>query len=336
MTPVAVGSKKSRADGRAAAAETEAPVPAPPEGDSLQHVAFLYENESQYLSGISAFVRAAVRRDDPVLVAVPGFRAGQLRDELGRDARRVAFADMAEMGLNPGRIIPALHAFTDRQPGGRASVVGEVSWPGRSEAESREVARHEALVNRALGGVPLTAVCAYDLLRLPAGVLATAEQTHPILARPGHWSASPAFLGADEVPPGCREPLPRPPEEAETCRYHRDLRPVRLLIERWADLTGLPADRAADVVLAVSELAANTLRHTQGGGTLRVWRAAGELVCDISDEGWIADPLAGRRRPAPDEPGGHGLWLVHQVCDLVETRTGPAGTTIRLHMSLPG
>ncbi len=46
----------------------------------------------------------------------------------------------------------------------------------------------------------------------------------------------------------------------------------------------------------------------------------------------IADPLAGRQRPAPDAPGGHGLWLVNQICDLVELRSGPAGTSIRMHM----
>ena len=46
------------------------------------------------------------------------------------------------------------------------------------------------------------------------------------------------------------------------------------------------------------------------------------------------DPLVGRRRPA--EATGLGLWVVHQVCDLVELRTGPAGTTIRTHMRLAG
>jgi hypothetical protein len=30
----------------------------------------------------------------------------------------------------------------------------------------------------------------------------------------------------------------------------------------------------------------------------------------------------------------YGLWLVNQVCDLVQARTGRAGTTIRLHMRL--
>jgi hypothetical protein len=32
--------------------------------------------------------------------------------------------------------------------------------------------------------------------------------------------------------------------------------------------------------------------------------------------------------------GGNGLWVVNQVCDLVQARTGRAGTTTRLHMRL--
>ena len=48
----------------------------------------------------------------------------------------------------------------------------------------------------------------------------------------------------------------------------------------------------------------------------------------------ITDPLAGQRRPAPDATGGHGLWLVYQVCDLVELRSDASGTTIRMHMAI--
>ena len=33
--------------------------------------------------------------------------------------------------------------------------------------------------------------------------------------------------------------------------------------------------------------------------------------------------------------GGHGLWIVNQVCDEVEIRSDETGTTIRLHMDLP-
>ncbi len=101
-----------------------------------------------------------------------------------------------------------------------------------------------------------------------------------------------------------------------------------------ARAAGLGEGRANDLVLAVSEVAANTLRHTQSAGTLTIWREAGELVCEIQDEGTITDPLAGQRRPGPDATGGHGLWLVYQVCDLVELRSDESGTTIRMHMAI--
>jgi anti-sigma regulatory factor (Ser/Thr protein kinase) len=87
-------------------------------------------------------------------------------------------------------------------------------------------------------------------------------------------------------------------------------------------------------VLAVGEIASNTFVHTEDGGTLAIWRAGNEVVCQIQDSGYIVDPLAGRRRPAADADGGHGLWLVHQVCDLVELRSVPGQTVIRLHMRL--
>jgi hypothetical protein len=56
----------------------------------------------------------------------------------------------------------------------------------------------------------------------------------------------------------------------------------------------------------------------------------------VRDSGWIADPLAGTLRPDPDSGmGGRGLWVVHQVCDLVEARSSAnAGTTTRVHMNL--
>jgi hypothetical protein len=54
----------------------------------------------------------------------------------------------------------------------------------------------------------------------------------------------------------------------------------------------------------------------------------------VDDSGQITDPLARHRAPSDDVAGGQGLWLVNQVCDLVQARSGPAGTTTRLHMRL--
>ena len=105
------------------------------------------------------------------------------------------------------------------------------------------------------------------------------------------------------------------------------------MVESHARRTSLAAERVADLVLAVNEIAANTLGHTSSGGTLQVWHDAAEILCQVQDHGWISDPLAGRVKRPPDGRG-HGLFLVNQLCDLVELRTGQAGTTARMHMGL--
>jgi anti-sigma regulatory factor (Ser/Thr protein kinase) len=130
-------------------------------------------------------------------------------------------------------------------------------------------------------------------------------------------------------------PLPAPPPGAMSYRYTTDLAAVRAVVYRYAMQAGLPESRAIDLVLAVSEVAANTVRHARSPGSLKIWYDTEEIVCQIQDEGVIADPLAGHRRPSLEAGGGHGLWIVNQVCDEVELRSDETGTTIRLHMDLP-
>jgi anti-sigma regulatory factor (Ser/Thr protein kinase) len=136
------------------------------------------------------------------------------------------------------------------------------------------------------------------------------------------------------VPPSRSRPLPAPTNDAMYHTYRSDLSQVRALVLKHAQEAGLAEGRANDLVLAVSEVAANTLRHTQSWGTLAIWHDENEIVCEIHDSGVISDPLVGQRRPAPDASGGHGLWLVHQVCDLVELTSDTSGTTVRMHMTL--
>jgi anti-sigma regulatory factor (Ser/Thr protein kinase) len=72
--------------------------------------------------------------------------------------------------------------------------------------------------------------------------------------------------------------------------------------------------------------------HADGRGTLRVWRDEHALVCEVRDGGTLEDPLLGRERPRLDQASGRGLWLVNQLCDLVQMRSYPHGNVVRLHM----
>lgn len=119
--------------------------------------------------------------------------------------------------------------------------------------------------------------------------------------------------------------------------YTTNLSEVRILAETQAREAGLAADRVTDLVIAVSEIAANTVRYAHSPGSIQIWSDDGEIICEMRDGGVIADPdSAGRQPPSADASGGHGLWLVRQICDKVELSSDADGTIIRLRMALPG
>jgi len=101
---------------------------------------------------------------------------------------------------------------------------------------------------------------------------------------------------------------------------------------------GLSDQRLEDFVLAVNELITNAVRHGGGHGEVRLWRAAGTLVCEVSDDGGgiAQERLALHERPAPDTAGGWGLWLAEQLSDSMVVATGPTGTTVRISTALDG
>jgi anti-sigma regulatory factor (Ser/Thr protein kinase) len=303
--------------------------------DGLSHHALFYRDQREFLTCAAGFAHDGLARSEPVFIALPGSKGRLVGERLGQDSGHVAYADMAETGRNPARIIPAVRSFIDEHAGLRIRFVEEPVWPGRSAEERYEVARHEALINFAFAGVAASILCLYASDGLADSVTGTVRRTHPEILTDGHEQASASYAGADGKALAFERPLPAPPAAAEVISYLSDLRPMRRLVEGYAGRNGLSDERTANLVLAASELAANTLRHTSGGGTLRIWHTRFEILCQVEDEGWITDPLAGRRRRPAIDPG-HGLWLVNQVCDLVQLRSGRAGTTVRLHMRRSG
>jgi anti-sigma regulatory factor (Ser/Thr protein kinase) len=299
----------------------------------LKHVALFYSDQAERRAQIVAFAQAGLARGEPSFIAVPGDEARILGDQLSEEPGDLLCSDMADMGRNPARIIPELQAFIDKHPGQRVCFVGEPIWPGRSPTETCEATRHEALINLAFAGTRVTILCPYNVGRLAPSAIAGARHTHPNLLAGGRPKVATSNGAPWEIPPDCDRPLPPPPASAQALRYSTDLAPVRQLVESHARRAGLAPERAVDLVLAASEIAANTLSHAGSDGLLHVWHDEQEILCQLHDQGQITDPLAGRVRRDP-ESRGHGLFLVNQVCDLVELRTGRAGTTIRLHMRL--
>jgi anti-sigma regulatory factor (Ser/Thr protein kinase) len=249
-------------------------------------------------------------------------------------AHRVSWSDTAQVGANPARIMPVLRAFADAHAGRPVRFLQELAWTGRTIAEQREAIRHEALINVAFAAAPVRALCSYDRGKLDPAIIRSALSTHPVLMSGGTTGPSPSYDGGAVFPGEWDRPLPRPPDEAATMLFRDDLASVRAFAASQAARSGLSPDRTLDVVLAVGEVASNTFLHTRAGGTLSVWTEDNELICQVEDSGYIADPLAGRRQPTAEDDGGHGLWLVHQVCDLVELRSEPGQTVVRLHLQL--
>jgi anti-sigma regulatory factor (Ser/Thr protein kinase) len=295
----------------------------------FRHEVALYSGPAEYRSAVQPFVRDGVARGEAVLVAVPGPAAAALRDGLNGQAGGVTYADMTGLGRNPGRVISAIWDFADRHAGRPVRFVSELLWPGRSAAEIREAAAHEAMSNLAFAASALTLMCPYDTSLLAPRIIARAARAHPFVRTAAGVTPSADYLAARRPRAAA---LLRPPDRAHSLDYVRDLRSVRSFVAEHAAAAGLDPDRTADLVLAAGEVAANTVRHTAAGGTAHIWHTRREVLCQVSDRGRISDPLAGRRRPPG--AGGLGLWVVHQLCDLVELRTGPAGTTIRMHVRL--
>jgi anti-sigma regulatory factor (Ser/Thr protein kinase) len=301
-----------------------------PDEIRLTHNALLYRTEDDLVQEVRQFVEAGQEKREPVLLAFAGTRLGALQATL-KPAHLTYFQDVEEVAANPARMLPALRQWMEEHPG-PVRIIGEMMWPGRDPLEATEVIRHEALVNLALADAPATALCAYDVSALPASLLEAVEENHHGLIEVGVGPrASSAHAKPLEVweNPGPELSEPEKPVELPVTE---DLSQLRVQIRESQVLDPLPRERRPDLVLAISEAAANALRYDHPPRTLRLWRNDRRVVAEVSGAGRIEDPLSGRRRPCPQASRGWGLWVINQVCDLVELRHQEGRVRLRMHM----
>ena len=302
---------------------------------SFRHEAFFYEDDTDFVAGIVPFVREGVLLEQPVMVAVTNPRLEMVRAELGADASSVCFVDMAELGHNPARIIPGWRAFVDEHSGHGRPVrgVGEPIWEGRRRSEVAEAQLHEALLNLVVEpDTPLWLRCPYHLKALGDDIADEATRSHPALLDDDGYRGSRTYGGAPHARDLFEASLPEPDVTPEERTFGlRRLPATRRWVGHHAVRAGVPDARVGDLLVAVNEVASNSVRHGGGSGTIRVWSSDDGLVCEVSDAGQIDDLLVGRQQPPVSQASGRGMWIANQLCDLVQLRSGPEGTTVRLH-----
>jgi anti-sigma regulatory factor (Ser/Thr protein kinase) len=312
----------------------------------FRHKALFYAGADDFLAGTLRFLREGIERDEPAIVVVAPDKIAALQEALGDDARHVRFEDMRRIGTNPARIIPAWKDFVDAAGGSDRPLrgIGEPIWAERSAEELVECHRHESLLNLAFADAAhFRLLCPYDTTALAPEVVAEARRTHPLVTEDGSGiSESPCFHGVEAAAAPWSTPLTPAPTEPEQLTIDASrLGLARAVVTRWATRFGLAPARVEDLVLAVNELATNSVVHGGGSGTLRLWEGrvaggdgvgSGALVCEVTDHGQIHEPLSGRARPARGQIGQFGLWLVNQLCDFVEQRTLPDGNVVRVTM----
>jgi serine/threonine-protein kinase RsbW len=109
----------------------------------------------------------------------------------------------------------------------------------------------------------------------------------------------------------------------------------RLALTGIARLRALSDELVADLKLALTEAASNSVRHAYGEKDPGVVEISYELlpdrlVIEVIDDGDGFDPAYSREEPAGLSEGGLGIAIIRAIADEVEIGTQPDGKGSRL------
>jgi anti-sigma regulatory factor (Ser/Thr protein kinase) len=297
------------------------------------HEAVAFSDPVDLAVRIAPRITAATALGDPVLAVLAREERGALRAVLGNAGDGVEFLEPAEVHTVPPFTVAAEWARTNRritEPGGRALVVGQhlEHLPG---CGPDYWARLDIALDVATTDLPVTVLCPFA----DNGPQTLVRATHP------HVGTAEGVVGGEGYRPP-REAVvdfpPPPPPDLGRPVAHRPfdlatLAEVRGTVTTAGAASGLDPEDVADLVLAVNELASNSIEHGPGAGILRIWDVDGEVVAEVFDGGHMDVPFPGLTLPPPAGERGRGLWLASELCDVLQVWSAVGeGTTIRLTM----
>ncbi|MEH1098060.1 sensor histidine kinase [Micromonospora sp. CPCC 205561] len=307
---------------------------APAQHDGYFHEAVRYDSDDELLAVVVPFLLGGVEAGEPTFVALGERTARLVRSALPTGCA-VGFLPGGDVYARPAVAIRSYRQLLAEQVAagaGQIRIIGEV--PSVSFGATWDWwARYESAINHAYDDFPLWSMCAYDTRMTPARVLADVARTHPRFATPdgrhvpsATWTPPARYLR--QHPPVVPDPLQsRPPvvELAEPTAAE-----ARAAVHK-ADQGQVPADDVEDLVVAVSEIVTNALRHGRPPVRLRVWAGDDRIVATVSDGGHgPVDPFCGLLPVSDGAPGGLGLWITYQSCNHVTWQRDEDGFTLRM------
>jgi anti-sigma regulatory factor (Ser/Thr protein kinase) len=304
-----------------------------------QHRALLYGDADEFVDAVAPFVRDGLRQGERILLALSPEKEGWVREALGDAADVIERKDASAMYTRNGPMLTGLlQRFVTNGHSGEAPlrVVAEPALSERNPVETRAYSRYEAAANVAYRPFAVTVLCPYDTSRLPDAVLQRALETHPHVLDHAAPRESATFTDPREFIRRHSLVEPPPPDATEIVLERlEDVTSARHRIARLGAAAGLSRSGIDEVSVAVTELATNALVH--GLAPRRIWSYSrdGSFVCHVHDAGQgLADPLAGYLVPDITGTSGRGLWIAHQLCDVVEATVDATGSHVCLRMTL--
>ena len=303
---------------------------------SFVHEALFYGDPSEQLDTVTEFVRAGLESGDRVVVILDEVKIDSLRKRLGPSSESVQFVATSGAGGNPARLIPVWMTVVESlEPGQCCRGVAEPVRSGMADEQIAETQLNEFLLNMVFEDAPsFWLLCTFDNSLLDEANLNEVCHSHRYVATGSQPTKANEEYESGEGQFHRQRDFVDAPGDAE--RFEVDTASVgiaRKALFDFAHAIGMTDSVAADCALAGHEVIANSLRHGDGKAHLSIWREHETLVCEVRDAGQFSDPLAGRTKPSPRGRSGRGLWIANQLCDLVQIRSEPQGTVVRLHMS---
>ncbi len=240
---------------------------------------------------------------------------------------------------------PAL-LVCDRGPVRLVSAPGAaIGWPGAGSSElvTLVLERRDTLVLYTDGLIEASKDILVGLEGLTVAATQTAQYPAPHLARAlVERALSGAERRDDSVALVLRRRTPPPPTRSRTLgpfEYRFSPSPATIPLARhlfadWVEHLALDDGERSDLLLVVSELCSNAVRHASGapgGLVLRAWAEGDAVVVEVEDDGdgFELHDHYDDETPDPEAERGRGLYVVEALTDEMSVRRNGGTTVVR-------